>query len=504
MSSSTHGKHFIDGEWVSGDGGTFETAPASGDPITVNKGDATLVDAAAKAAERAFDRFAATGREERAAFLDRIAEELEGRVDSITAMAMAETALPEPRIRSVELPRTANQIRLFADHIRKGDYLDLRHDAGGDAGPDLRMIQRPIGPVAVFGASNFPLAFSTAGGDTAAALAAGCTVVVKAHEAHAGTCELVAEAIAAAADATGMPRGVFNQVHGGSLEVGQALVRNPLIKAVGFTGSFRGGKALYDLCASREEPIPFFGEMGSINPMYLLPGAMSEKASELGDGWAGSLTMGVGQFCTNPGLAIVLDGAEADAFREAAHAKLKESGPQTMLTDGIASAYRDGADALRQQAGVNEVLVSDPAGREATPYLFETDAATFLKNPKLSEEVFGPTGLIVRAGSLEEMREIARGLTGQLTVTLHFSKDDEETVRDLLPVVERKAGRILANGFPTGVKVSDAMVHGGPWPASSNFGATSVGTLAIRRFLRPVCYQDIPDMFLPETEVQVV
>ncbi|MCK5934855.1 MAG: aldehyde dehydrogenase (NADP(+)) [Fulvimarina manganoxydans] len=499
MSSSTHGKHFIGGEWVSGNGGTFETAPATGNPITVHKGDAQLVDTAAKAAERAFDRYAATERQERAGFLDRIAEEIEARVDAITAMAMAETALPEPRIRSVELPRTANQLRLFADHIRKGDYLDLRHDAGGDTGPDLRVIQRPIGPVAVFGASNFPLAFSTAGGDTAAALAAGCPVVVKAHQAHAGTCELVAEAIAAAAEATGMPKGVFNQVQGGSRDTGQALVLHPLIKAVGFTGSFGGGKALYDLCAGREEPIPFFGEMGSINPMFLLPGVLSEKAAELGDGWAGSLTMGVGQFCTNPGLAIVLDGEEADAFRDAAHAKLKDTGAQTMLTDGIASAYRDGAEALRREAGVSEVLVSNPAGREATPYLFETKAATFLENAKLSEEVFGPTGLIVRAGSIEEMIDIARGLIGQLTVTLHFSKDDQETVRKLLPIVERKAGRILANGFPTGVKVSDAMVHGGPWPASSNFGATSVGTLAIRRFLRPVCYQDIPDMFLPET-----
>ncbi|ETX14049.1 2,5-dioxovalerate dehydrogenase [Roseivivax halodurans JCM 10272] len=503
MTHSITGKHLIGGDWISGTS-TFRTSPASGDPLEISAGDAALVDKAVQAAEAAFDAYAATSREARAAFLDAIAEELEARVDDITPMAMAETALPEPRIRSVELPRTANQMRLFATHIRKGDYLDLRHDPAMPdrqpmPRPDLRMVQRPIGPVAVFGASNFPLAFSTAGGDTAAALAAGCPVVVKAHEAHAGTCELTASAIQAAAERTGMPTGVFNQVQGGSLEVGQALVQHPLIKAVGFTGSYKGGKALYDLCAQRDEPIPFFGEMGSINPMFLLPEAVSARAADLGEGWAASLTMGVGQFCTNPGIAVVLGGSEADTFRDAARAKLSETGPQTMLTDGIAAAYRGGAEALAGRPGVTEVVTSEPKDREATPFLFETDAKSFLEDETLRQEVFGPLGLIVRASSVEEMAEIARAMEGQLTVTLHMDDGDIETARKLVPLLERKAGRILANGFPTGVEVADAMVHGGPWPASSNFGATSVGTLAIRRFLRPVCYQNLPEMLVPET-----
>ena len=503
MTDHITGKHLIGGDWISG-AGTFHTTPATGEPLEIQRGDADIVDRAVRAAEGAFDAYAATMREARAAFLMAIADELEAQVDRIVPVAMAETALPEPRLRSVELGRTANQMRLFAEHIREGDYLDLRHDAAlpdrtPAPRPALRMVQRPIGPVAIFGASNFPLAFSTAGGDTAAALAAGCPVVVKAHEAHAGTCEIVARAIQSAAERTGMPKGTFNQVQGGALEVGQALVQHPLIKAVGFTGSFKGGKALFDLCARRDEPIPFFGDMGSINPMFLLPAAMQARAGELGSGWAGSLTMGVGQFCTNPGIAVVLDGPDADTFREAARAALSDVGPQTMLTDGIASAYRDGATALAGRDGVTEVVTSAPEGRMATPFLFETTAETFLSDETLREEVFGPLGLIVRVRSTDEMAQIARALDGQLTVTLHMDDADLDTARSLVPLLERKAGRILANGFPTGVEVAGAMVHGGPWPASSNFGATSVGTLAIRRFLRPVCYQNLPDALVPET-----
>ena len=495
MTDDITGKHLIAGDWISG-ADTFRTDPVDGAPSEIFAGSADLVDRAARAAEAAAEPFAATVREARAAFLDAIAAELEARADAIVPVAMAESALPEPRLRDVELPRTANQMRLFASHIRAGTHLDLRHDAGE---PGLHLIQRPIGPVAVFGASNFPLAFSTAGGDTAAALAAGCPVVVKAHEAHAGTCELVARAIQAAAEATGMPAGVFNQVQGGSLEVGRSLVLHPLIKAVGFTGSFRGGKALFDLAASREEPIPVFAEMGSVNPMFVLPAALGADAAGLGEGWAGSLVMGAGQFCTNPGIAVVPAGPEGDAFRDAARAALEAGGAQVMLTEGIARAYREGAAALRGQPGVRGIVETDPRGREATPFLFETDAETFAASPALSEEVFGPTGLIVRVRDDAEMERIARGLEGQLTVTLHMADGDAAAVRTLLPVLERKAGRILANGFPTGVKVSDAMVHGGPWPASSNFGATSVGTMAIRRFLRPVCYQNLPESFLPET-----
>jgi NADP-dependent aldehyde dehydrogenase len=501
MTYHPHGKHLIAGERV-GSERTFSSEPAHGDAHAFSVGSPDLVDRACEAAEAAFEAYAATSREARAAFLDAIAEELEVRVEEITATAMSETGLPEPRIRSVELPRTANQLRLFARHIRDSAYLDRRHDEAMPdrqpmPRPDLRMIERPIGPVAVFGASNFPLAFSTAGGDTASALAAGCPVVVKGHGAHPGTGELAAEAISAAADKCGMPAGTFSLIQGGDRAVGQRLVQHPLIKAVGFTGSLKGGRALFDLCAEREEPIPFFGELGSVNPMFLMERATDARGAEIGKAWAGSLCMGAGQFCTNPGIAVVLDGAGADAVRDAAKAALDEMGPQTMLTDGIASAYKGGAAAMADQPGVMAVVTTQPAERAATPFLFETDAETWLGNETLGEEVFGPLGLIVRCRDAAEMEKVARTLKGQLTITLHLDEGDVEAAQRLLPILERKAGRILANGFPTGVEVADAMVHGGPYPASTNFGHTSVGTLAIRRFLRPVCYQNLPVAILP-------
>jgi NADP-dependent aldehyde dehydrogenase len=349
----------------------------------------------------------------------------------------------------------------------------------------------------VFGASNFPLAFSVAGGDTAAALAAGCPVVVKGHGAHPGTSEIVAEAIHAAITRCGVHPGTFSLVQGGTREVGQTLVQHPLIKAVGFTGSLGGGRALFDLCAQRPEPIPFFGELGSVNPMFILPEALAARRAGIAEGWAASLTMGAGQFCTNPGIAVLIKGAEAEAFAKAATQALAPVGAQTMLTDGIATAYRDGRDRVAGSAGVQELLGSTCDLRHATPYLFVTTGKAWLANEALGEEVFGPLGLIVLVEDEDEMQAIARSLKGQLTCTLHMDAGDADLGRALLPVLERKAGRILANGFPTGVEVCDAMVHGGPYPASTNFGATSVGTLSIRRFLRPVCYQNIPEGVLP-------
>ncbi|MCB1518521.1 MAG: aldehyde dehydrogenase (NADP(+)), partial [Hyphomicrobiaceae bacterium] len=390
-----------------------------------------------------------------------------------------------------------------ASHIRKGDYLDRRHDAALPdrqplPRPDLRMIQRPIGPVAVFGASNFPLAFSTAGGDTAAALAAGCPVVVKGHSAHPGTGELVAQAIDAAIKALGLHPGTFSLIQGGTRETGQALVQHPLIKAVGFTGSLAGGRALFDLCSSRPDPIPFFGELGSVNPMFLLPSALKSRGKQIAGGWSGSLTMGAGQFCTNPGIAVVIDSAEADAFVAEAKAALACVDAQTMLTDGIAEAYRAGRDRIAEGSGVREVLTSTCDLRNATPYLFEVSGHDWLNNEELGEEVFGPLGLIVRAADEGQMIALAQSLQGQLTVTLHVDDADHALAARLMPIIERKAGRVLANGYPTGVEVCDAMVHGGPYPASTNFGATSVGTLSIRRFLRPVCYQNMPGALLPD------
>tara|TARA_R110002124_G_scaffold8639_8_gene45666 strand:+ start:2901 stop:4415 length:1515 start_codon:yes stop_codon:yes gene_type:complete len=501
MTFEPHGKHLIAGEWVAGTD-QFSSSPAHGPAHSFSVGNPSHVDAACSAAEDAFWSYGYSKRSERADFLNRIADEIDSRADAITQIGTQETGLPEARLQG-ERGRTTAQLRLFATHIEAGDYLDRRTDAALPdrqplPRPEIHLMQRPIGPVAVFGASNFPLAFSTAGGDTAAALAAGCPVVVKGHSAHPGTSEIVAEAINAAITALGLHPGVFSLIQGGRRDVGTALVQHPLIKAVGFTGSLAGGRALFDLCAARPEPIPFFGELGSVNPMFLLPDAVAARGTEIGTGWAGSLSMGAGQFCTNPGISVIVDGPAADSYVAAAKAALAKVRPQVMLTDGMAEAYRAGRDTIAQTAGVQDVLTSVCDLRNATPYLFETTGQNWLANHDLGEEVFGPLGLIVRVTDGDEMLAIAKSLVGQLTCTLHMDKGDTDLARRLMPVLERKAGRVLANSFPTGVEVCDAMVHGGPYPASTNFGATSVGTMAIRRFLRPVSYQNIPHDVLPQ------
>ncbi|MFT0891323.1 aldehyde dehydrogenase (NADP(+)) [Pseudochelatococcus sp. G4_1912] len=499
MSFVPHGKHLIAGEWVAGDA-TFQSEPASGAAHRFSVGTPAHVKAACDAAEEAFWSYGYSSREERAAFLNAIADEIDARGDAITAIGSEETGLPTGRLVG-ERGRTCGQLRLFAQHILAGAYLDRRHDkAQPDRAPqprpDIKLIQRPIGPVAVFGASNFPLAFSTAGGDTAAALAAGCPVVVKGHSAHPGTGEIIAEAIDAARRKLGLHPGVFSLIQGGTREVGTSLVQNPNIKAVGFTGSLAGGRALFDLCAARSEPIPFFGELGSVNPMFILPEALKARGSEIGTGWAESLVLGAGQFCTNPGIAVVIDGSGAEAFTSAARDRLAATGPQVMLTDGIAKAYRDGRDRIASVPGVKHLIDNTDEKRTASPLLFETTADVWMANHALGEEVFGPLGLIVKARNADQALAVARHLKGQLTVTLHLDDGDADLGCQFMPILERKAGRVLANGFPTGVEVVDAMVHGGPYPASTNFGATSVGTLSIRRFLRPVSYQNIPDALL--------
>ena len=495
------GKHLIAGEWVSGDA-TFASETAHGPSRDYSVGTPQHVDAAVEAAEEAFLTFGWSSRQNRATLLRRIADEIDARGEQITEIGTQETGLPAARLEG-ERGRTTGQLRLFADHIEKGDYLDRRYDeALPDRAPlprpELRMIQRPLGPVAVFGASNVPLAFSTAGGDTAAALAAGCPVVVKGHSAHPGTGEIVAQAIDAAIKALDVHPGVFSMVQGGKRDVGTRLVQHPLIRAVGFTGSLGGGRALFDLCAQRDEPIPFFGELGSVNPMFLLPNAAANRAEALGTGWAASLSMGAGQFCTNPGIAVVLDGDDAATFQASALAALGEVANQTMLTPGIADAYRSGTQRIENSTGVDMLMGTACPNREAAPYLFAVSADDWLADAHLQEEVFGPLGIIVRAKDFAQMQDIARKIEGQLTCTLHYDAEDKADAAALLPLLERKAGRLLANGFPTGVEVSDTMVHGGPYPASTNFGATSVGTLSIRRFLRPVCYQNIAADLLPE------
>ncbi|MDT8325991.1 MAG: aldehyde dehydrogenase (NADP(+)) [Roseovarius sp.] len=500
MTYQPKGKHLIAGDWI-GSEDRFTSQPVTGDALRFSSGGVAEVDRAAQAAEETFAAFGWTTRDDRATLLDTIAEEIDARGEDITRLGSAETGLPEARLHG-ERGRTTGQLRLFADHIRNGDYLDRRHDTAlPDRAPlprpDLKMVQRPIGPVAVFGASNFPLAFSTAGGDTAAALAAGCPVVVKGHPAHPATGEIVAEAIMVAIARCGMPAGVFSLIQGTSHELGGALVRHPLIKAVGFTGSLGAGRALYDLCAARPEPIPFFGEFGSVNPVFVMPEALARRGAELGAAWAASLSMGVGQFCTNPGIVIAPEGPGFEAFAGAATNALSKTGAGVMLTDGIADSYRRGVAKVASARGVRELLGAVCDRRNAAPAVYSVTAGDWLANEALAEEVFGPLGILVTADDAEQMLNVAKGLRGQLTATLQMDAADTDTAAPFVPVLERKAGRLLVNGWPTGVEVAEAMVHGGPYPASSNFGATSVGTLSIRRFLRPVCYQNMPDSLLP-------
>lgn len=498
MNYTLHGKHMIAGSLVEADT-HFTSAPAFGTAHPFAEGTAAHIDDACRAAEDAFAHFAATGRETRARLLERIADELEARAADLTEIAMQETGLPEARLNG-ERGRTTGQLRYMAAHIRKTEYLDLRHDPAlpdrqPAPRPDLRMSQRPIGPVAVFGASNFPLAFSVAGGDTAAALAAGCPVVVKGHPAHPGTSEIAAAAIVAALDVCDLPGGVFSMIQGSGHEVGAALVRHPLICAVGFTGSLRGGRALFDLCAARPDPIPFFGELGSVNPVFILPAAAAARAQALAEGWVGSLTMGAGQFCTNPGIVVLPAGQGADIFIQTAREALEDMAAQCMLTDGIAAAFRD---SVAQISDHGQIVSASPCdGREVRPAVVQVTAEEFLAKRELHHEVFGPFGLIVVGKDSAQMLEIARHMEGQLTATLHLDPTDHALAEGLLPLLERKAGRILVNGWPTGVEVADAMMHGGPYPASTNFGATSVGSMSIRRFLRPVCYQNFPAKLLP-------
>lgn len=497
MDQRLSGKHLIAGNWVSADG-SFVPQPASGAGHKFAQGSLDHIDQAVRAAEDAFWAFSVTSRKQRAVFLNLIADEIEARAEQITAIATAESGLPEARING-ERGRTTGQLRLFATHILEGQYLDRRHDEALPGRqpvprPDLRMMQRPIGPVGVFGASNFPLAFSTAGGDTASALAAGCPVVVKGHPAHPGTSEVIAEAILAAIKTAGMHEGVFSLVQSNTREAGEALVQHPLIQAVGFTGSLAGGRALFDLANARPQPIPFFGELGSVNPVFLLPAALAKRGAEIATGWAGSLTMGAGQFCTNPGVLVVIEGAETDQFEAQVTDALSSVAEQIMLTDGIAQAYRKGRDHIANLAQPKLTSTSD--ARANGPDLLSVSGVQFLANPDLAQEVFGPLGLIVKVADAEEMLEVAKALEGQLTCTLQMDDDDTNQAQAMCAVLERKAGRILVNGFPTGVEVANAMMHGGPYPASTNAATTSVGTLAIRRFLRPVCYQNMPAQLL--------
>jgi len=501
------GLNIIAGKTVESTGTKFPAyAPAEGKHIEpqFEEGTKDFVNQALVAAEEAFHVYRQFPAGRRAAFLDAIAEEIMAIGDDLIERAHAETALPKERLTG-ERGRTVNQLKLFAEVVREGSWIEARIDLAQPdrqplPKPDIRRMLIPIGPVAVFGASNFPLAFSVAGGDTASALAAGCPVVVKAHPAHPGTSELVAQAIAAAAEKTEMPAGVFSMLHDREHEVGLALVKHPLTKAVGFTGSLRAGRTLFDVAAARSEPIPVYAEMGSTNPVFILPGALRERGTALAEGLKNSVTMGVGQFCTNPGLAIGISDDSLDKFVNKLGELISEAPPGTMLYPGILQSYEQGVKHFAELPGVskfqsNHTSVLDRT--EARAALFTTDAGTFQQHPELGEEVFGPSTVVVSCSSREELETIASNLEGHLTATIHGTEDDLAEFRSLISILENKVGRLLFNGFPTGVEVCPSMQHGGPYPATTDSRSTSVGTAAISRFARPICYQNFPQSALP-------
>ncbi len=481
-------------------------------PLTAEELEPTFANAtldevhnACLAAEKAFTPYRSLTPVQRASFLDAIADEIIALDNTLVQRAMLETGLPEPRIIG-ERGRTVGQLKAFARLIEDGSWLDVRIDtAQPDRAPvpkpDLRRTRIPLGPVAVFGASNFPLAFSVAGGDTAAALAAGCPVVVKAHPAHPGTSQLVAQAMLTAAEKTNMPEGVFSLLHGTTHEVGKKMVSHHSIKAVGFTGSLRGGRALFDLAAARPEPIPVFAEMGSCNPVFILPGAVAERADAIAEGLAGSVTLGAGQFCTNPGLTILDQSEESTALVAATARLLDESAAGTAVHHTIKDAYDASLAAAANTENVATLAHSDnPGAHESTsvhPAILQTDGDNYMNAETLKHEIFGPSTLVVRCNDKQQTLDVARQLEGHLTATIHGNEDDLAEYAELIQILETKVGRIIFNGYPTGVEVCPSMYHGGPYPASSDARETSVGTGAITRFTRPVCYQDFPQANLP-------
>jgi NADP-dependent aldehyde dehydrogenase len=480
--------------------------PATGEKLEPRfySASASDVERAAQLAQAAFQRFANTSGHERAKFLRAIADNIAKNTDNLVERAHLETGLPLPRLQG-EVGRTTGQLRLFAEVLEEGSWLDARIDlALPDRKPlprsDIRSMLRPLGPVVVFGASNFPFAFSVAGGDTASALAGGNPVIVKAHPAHPGTSELVGRLMQQTVAESGLPPGVFSLLLDAGIAVGQSIVKHPVVQAVAFTGSTMAGKALMKLCAERPTPIPCYAEMGSTNPLFILPDAMQERAAAIANGLKGSFTLGSGQFCTKPGLVFVPQG-DGEPFITTLRGGVDELSRMGMLTPGIAAKYTSAVEE-RKSKGKAELIADANAGGQspcasAQPAVFATSLKDFLAEDELEEEIFGPTTLLIHYGSVKELTSVAEKLHGHLTATIHATDKDLEQTSDLLKALESKVGRILFNGYPTGVEVCHAMVHGGPFPATSDSRTTSVGTRAILRFCRPVCYQDTPDALLP-------
>lgn len=444
-----------------------------------------------------------TGRA-RAAFLSRIADEIEALGDALLERFVAESGLPAGRAQA-ERARTCGQLRLFADLVREGSWVNARIDHGdpkrpGIPKPDTRWILQALGPVAVFGPANFPLAFAVAGGDAASALAAGCPVVVKAHSSHPGTSELVGDAVRRAVQACGLPEGVFSLLFGPGRQIGTALVQHPAIKAVGFTGSRRAGRELFDLASSRPDPIPFFGELSSLNPVLILPKALEERGRQIVEGLHGSATLGMGQFCTKPGLVLLSKGGASEDFAAQLRESMAATPPGVMLNEATQRAYADGVAQLgahREVSTLAKPAASKGAGAFAGAAVFTANARTFLHDHQLQEEIFGPATLLVVHESGEELRRVVDKLEGNLTASVFGTPEDFREYTDVIAQLEVKVGRIVFNGYPTGVEVCSSMNHSGPWPATTDCRFTSVGTAAILRWARPVCYQNCPDTLLP-------
>ena len=504
-----HGKQLLGGETIAASQKTFAAVnPATGEQLSPAFFEATAaeVDRALELAAAAYPALRAAGAERRARLLEAIADEVLELGPPLLERAHAETGLPMARLEG-ERTRAVNQARLFAEVVREGSWVDARIDRAQPdrqpgPKPDVRSMLMPRGPVVAFGASNFPLAISVIGADTVSALGAGCPVVVKAHPGHPGTCEMLGAAIARSVGRCDLPVGVFSLLQGAGHEVGLALVRHERSEAVAFTGSLRGGRALFDAAAARPRPIPVYAEMGSTNPIFVLPGALAERGAQIAAGYIGSVTLGGGQFCTNPGLVLGRRGEGLNGFLEAATQAAAAAAPGTMLHSGIQQSFQAGIERIAATPGVQLAARSQQSPRdqrtEAACTLFVTDAATLADQPHLAEEVFGPTSLVVACDSQAELLRIAAGLEGHLTATLHGSEQDLADHRDLIELLETKVGRLIINGFPTGIEVCDAMHHGGPYPATTDGHFTSIGTRAILRFARPICYQDFPDAALPE------
>lgn len=503
------GKQLINGQWLAGEAGQYQAVnPATGEKIAplLSYASKAQVASAVEAAEAAAPLYANTTAAQRAEFLQRCAEEIMALGDELIERVMQETGYPRGRVEG-ERGRICHQLRLFASSIGSGDYLDIRIDTAMPERqplprPDIRFMNQPLGPVVVFGASNFPLAFSVAGGDTAAALAAGCPVLVKGHNSHPGSCELVAQALSSAVKACGLPTGVFSLLMGSGREIGSELVVAPAVKAVGFTGSLAGGMALFRLANNRPEPIPVFAEMGSVNPVVFLPQALQQSGAALAQGYVTSLTLGSGQFCVNPGVAVAIAGPELDSFLHSAAEALAKTPAGVMLNDNIADAYNKGVSHLAEQPGVSlagcGVAVTTKQGFYTQAQLFKVDAVTFLANPHLQEEVFGHTSVVVVCDDNNQLLKVVSSLKGQLTGTIHCTEAELAGQAALVQLLRSKVGRLVINNFPTGVEVCDAMMHGGPFPAATDARFTSVGTASIARFIRPVCLQNYPQTLLPQ------